>query len=89
MIVRLVGYDIFTVKSLEIKDDSCINLGNVQLRPLEVGLAEVEVLADKHNYSLKGGWSIDLPKTSLRLMSKVDTEDERTTVICSTRKLIP
>lgn len=53
LIVRLVGYDIFTVKSLEVKDNSCINLGIVQLRPLEVGLAEVEVLADKRQLVYK------------------------------------
>ncbi len=47
LVVRLIGYDIFTVNSLEIKDNTCINLGDVKLRPLEIGLAEVEIVADK------------------------------------------
>lgn len=53
LMVRLVGYDIFTREDLKIKDDSQIDMGNILLAPLEVGLAEVEVVAEKRQIVYK------------------------------------
>ena len=47
LMVRLVGYDIYTSKKLQLTDNSQVDLENVMLKPLEVGLAEVEVVAEK------------------------------------------
>ncbi|MDD2474372.1 MAG: TonB-dependent receptor [Dysgonamonadaceae bacterium] len=53
LMVRLVGYDIFTSKELKITDNSKVDLGNIMLRPLEIGLAEVEVVAEKRQIVYK------------------------------------
>ncbi len=53
LMVRLVGYDIFTSKKLELTDNSQVDLDNVMLKPLEVGLAEVEVVAEKRQIIYK------------------------------------
>ena len=53
LMVRLVGYDIFSKKNLELKDGSHLNLGDIKLQPLEVGLAEVEVVAEKRQLVYK------------------------------------
>lgn len=53
LMVRLVGYDIFTSKELKITNNSQVDLGNIFLKPLEVGLAEVEVIAEKRQIVYK------------------------------------
>ena len=53
LMVRLVGYDIFTTEDLRITENSKVNLGDVLLVPLEVGLAEVEVVAEKRQIIYK------------------------------------
>ncbi len=53
LMVRLVGYDIFTSDELRITDNSKLDLGSVMLRPLEIGLAEVEVVAEKRQVVYK------------------------------------
>ena len=72
---RLVGYDVFMKDGLKIEDDKIINLGNIQLKSLEIGLAEVEVAANRRqlvykldkkvieasgNLMTKGGSAIDI-----------------------------
>ena len=70
IMVRLLGYDIFTSKEIMITDNSQVDLGNVMLKSLEVGLAEVEVVPDYmmfryrlKEYTLKkwGAWTLDAP----------------------------
>ncbi len=53
LMVRLVGYDVFSTKKLELTNQSHLDLGNILLKPLEVGLAEVEVVADKRQLVYK------------------------------------
>ena len=53
LMVRLVGYDIFTSKELKVTDNSQVDLGNIMLMPLEIGLAEVEVVAEKRQVVYK------------------------------------
>ena len=53
LMVRLIGYDIFTSKELKITDNSQIDLGVIMLMPLEIGLAEVEVVAEKRQIVYK------------------------------------
>ncbi len=53
LMVRLVGYDIFTSKKLELTDNSKVNLNSIMLKTLEVGLAEVEVVAEKRQVIYK------------------------------------
>lgn len=53
LIVRLIGYDIFSAKSIEIKENTHLDLGDIPLHPLEVGLSEVEILADKRQLVYK------------------------------------
>src|SRR5690554_3323032 len=53
LMVRLIGYDIFTSKELKITDNSQVDLGIILLKPLEVGLAEVEVVAEKRQIVYK------------------------------------
>lgn len=53
LMVRLIGYDVFTIDELIIKENSQVNLGDIMLEPLEIGLAEVEVVADKRQIIYK------------------------------------
>ncbi|MDR1814031.1 MAG: carboxypeptidase-like regulatory domain-containing protein, partial [Tannerella sp.] len=46
LMIRLVGYDLFT-KEIQLKDGEIADLGIIELKPLEIGLAEVEVVAQK------------------------------------------
>lgn len=48
LLVRLVGYDVYTYPDIAISSNSAvIDLGIIAMKPLEVGLAEVEVVAQK------------------------------------------
>lgn len=53
LMVRLVGYDIYASKPFELKETSRIDLGKINMTPLEVGLSEVEVVADKRQLIYK------------------------------------
>lgn len=53
LMVRLVGYDIYASQPLQITAQVRINLGEVRLKPLETGLAEVEVVAEKRQLVYK------------------------------------
>ncbi|MDD4193259.1 MAG: carboxypeptidase regulatory-like domain-containing protein, partial [Mangrovibacterium sp.] len=48
LIVRLVGYDIFSRPEIKLSAETPpVDLGVIGLKPLEVGLAEVEIVANK------------------------------------------
>lgn len=48
LLVRLIGYDIHSRPDLIIKSSSSdFDLGAIEMKPLEIGLAEVEVIAQK------------------------------------------
>lgn len=48
LLIRLVGYDLFTRQNIVLASSSAVvDLGTIPMKPLEVGLAEVEVVAQK------------------------------------------
>jgi hypothetical protein len=47
LIVRLIGFDIYTKPDIHLPASSAIDLGMIEMNPLEQGLAEVEVVARK------------------------------------------
>lgn len=48
LMIRLIGYDLYTRPELTLKSSSNeMDLGTLEIKPLEVGLAEVEVVAQK------------------------------------------
>lgn len=54
LMVRLIGYDIFTLESVLINSATpTLNLGIIQLHPLEIGLAEVVIEASKRQVIYK------------------------------------
>lgn len=53
IMVRLIGYDVFISKPLKLTKESKINLGEIKLKPLEVGLSEVEIIAHKNQLVYK------------------------------------
>ena len=53
LMIRLVGYDIYASKEFKIDEQSHIDLGRILLKPLETGLAEVEVVAEKRQVVYK------------------------------------
>ncbi|SHF49527.1 Outer membrane receptor proteins, mostly Fe transport [Bacteroides faecichinchillae] len=53
LMIRLVGYDIIARENLVISDNTVLNLGDIEMKPLENGLAEVEVVAEKRQLVYK------------------------------------
>ena len=53
LMVRLMGYDIFSSKPLEVTAGAKHDLGVISMHPLEIGLAEVEVVAEKRQLVYK------------------------------------
>lgn len=47
LMVRLVGFDIYTRPNIVLSGSSVLDLGTIEMNPLEQGLAEVEVVAQK------------------------------------------
>lgn len=47
LMVRLVGFDIYTKPNIKISGVSALDIGIIEMTPLEQGLAEVEVVAQK------------------------------------------
>lgn len=63
LLIRLVGYDLYSKTDIEIiPSRQTIDLGIISLKPLEVGLAEVEIVA---HYSLNTFSEIQFYKLSL------------------------
>ena len=52
IMARLVGYDILSKRDIE-ANGSPVNLGDLMMKPLEVGIAEVEVVASKRQLIYK------------------------------------
>lgn len=91
LMVRLVGYDIYASQPLLITAQARIDLGEVRLKPLEMGLAEVEVVAEKRQLVYKldkkvveassnmmgsGGSAVDILENTPSI--RVDAEGEVT-----------
>ena len=51
--VRLMGYDVFTKNDIILDALSPVDLGKFDDEPLEVGIAEVEVVAEKRQLVYK------------------------------------
>lgn len=52
IMARLVGYDILSKRDIE-ANGSPVNLGDLMMKPLEIGIAEVEVVASKRQLVYK------------------------------------
>lgn len=53
VMVRLIGFDIYNSPALHIQGNTPVDLGEIKLKPLEVGLSEVEVVAEKRQLVYK------------------------------------
>ena len=90
LMIRLVGYDLFTRPEIVLASSSAIvDLGTIAMKPLEVGLAEVEVVAQKKqviykldkkvieassNMLASGGTAVDILENTPSI--RVDAEGE-------------
>lgn len=52
IMARLVGYDILSQRNIEV-NGAPVNLGDLMMKPLEIGIAEVEVVASKRQLVYK------------------------------------
>ena len=53
VMVRLMGYDVLTQPDIELSGSTPVDLGKLMMQPLEIGIAEVEVVADKRQIVYK------------------------------------
>lgn len=90
LMIRLVGYDLFTRQNIVLASSSTVvDLGTIPMKPLEVGLAEVEVVAQKKqviykldkkvieassNMLASGGTAVDILENTPSI--RVDAEGE-------------
>ncbi|MDH6535459.1 outer membrane receptor protein involved in Fe transport [Parabacteroides sp. PM5-20] len=90
LLIRLVGYDVYTRQDIVLSPASpCLDLGIVAMQPLEIGLAEVEVVAQKKqiiykldkrvieassNMLASGGSAVDILENTPSI--RVDAEGE-------------
>ena len=90
LMIRLVGYDLFTQQNIVLASSSeIVDLGTIPMKPLEVGLAEVEVVAQKKqviykldkkvieassNMLASGGTAVDILENTPSI--RVDAEGE-------------
>ena len=90
LMVRLIGYDIFTQGAISItSSESVTDLGIIELQPLEVGIAEVVVQAAKrqviykldkkiidasNNLMSSGGTAVDILENTPSVRVDVDGE---------------
>ncbi len=90
LMIRLVGYDLFTRQNIVLASSSeIVDLGTIPMKPLEVGLAEVEVVAQKKqviykldkkvieassNMLASGGTAVDILENTPSI--RVDAEGE-------------
>ena len=90
LMIRLVGYDLFTRPDIVLASSSAtVDLGTIAMKPLEVGLAEVEVVAQKKqviykldkkvieassNMQASGGTAVDILENTPSI--RVDAEGE-------------
>ncbi|GHT44850.1 hypothetical protein FACS189438_3200 [Bacteroidia bacterium] len=91
LMVRLVGYDVYTQAGIVLNGSGQVNLGNIALKALEVGIANVEVVARKKQVIYKldkkvveasasllasGGTAVDILENTPSI--RVDAEGEVT-----------
>jgi outer membrane receptor protein involved in Fe transport len=92
LIVKLVGYDVFSYPDIKLSPATpSVNLGVIKLKPLEVGIAEVEVISSRKQIVYKldkkiieassnilssGGTAVDILQNTPSI--RVDTEGEVT-----------
>ena len=53
LMARLVGYDVLTRGNILVKEGGVADVGDLRMSPLEIGIAEVEVVADKRQLVYK------------------------------------
>lgn len=53
VMVDLMGYDVFTKNDITLSASAPVDLGKLMMNPLEVGIAEVEVVAEKRQLVYK------------------------------------
>lgn len=91
LMVRLVGYDILAREGIEVVGSEPVDVGQLAMTPLEIGLAEVEVVAEKRQLVYKldkkvleassnmmgsGGSAVDILENTPSI--RVDAEGEVT-----------
>lgn len=92
LIVKLIGYDLFSHPEIKLSAATpAVNLGVIELKPLEVGLAEVEIVANRKQIVYKldkkviqassnilssGGTAVDILQNTPSI--RVDAEGEVT-----------
>lgn len=90
LLIRLVGYDIYSRPDIVLSGSAKeVNVGTVQMKPLEIGLAEVEIVAQKKqviykldkkvieastNMLASGGSAVDILENTPSI--RVDAEGE-------------
>ncbi|MDU1889715.1 MAG: TonB-dependent receptor [Dysgonomonas sp.] len=53
LLIRAVGYDIYSKTNIILSSSSIVDLGTIEIKPLETGLAEVEIVAQKRQVIYK------------------------------------
>ena len=53
VMARLMGYDVFSKDNIRLSASGLVDLGKLMMKPLEVGIAEVEVVAEKRQLVYK------------------------------------
>lgn len=91
LMVRLIGFDIYTKPDIVLTQTSVLDLGTIEMHPLEQGLAEVEIVAQKKQIIYKldkrvieasgslladGGSAVDILENTPSI--RVDAEGEVT-----------
>ena len=91
VMARLVGYDVLTREAISPRESDGVDLGELAMRPLEIGIAEVEVVAEKRQLVYKldkkvveassnlmagGGSAVDILENTPSI--RVDAEGEVT-----------
>lgn len=90
LMVRLIGYDVYSSTAFHLSGKDAHDMGTIRLKPLEIGLAEVEVRAQKkqlvykldkkvieaNNLQADGGSAVDILENTPSI--RVDAEGELT-----------
>jgi outer membrane receptor protein involved in Fe transport len=91
LLVKLVGFDVYTRSDIRLNSSAALDLGTIEMKALELGLAEVEVVAQKkqvvykldkkvievtNNVLASGGSAVDVLENTPSI--RVDAEGEVT-----------
>lgn len=90
LMVRLIGYDVYTNNNISLRSsDSMLDLGTIELQPLEIGLAEVviegtkrqvvykldkKIIEASNNLMGSGGTAVDILENTPSIRVDVDGE---------------